>query len=82
MRVKQLYFYHRDACHLCEDMLAQLEELGQTIDFELLKIDVDGDAPAGAHYRDRVPVLEDADGKRLSEIYLDQVTVMNYLQDP
>jgi glutathione S-transferase len=80
--VKRLRFYHRDACHLCEDMLAQLEELRQTSDFELFMIDIDEQAAAGDPYRHRIPVLEDAEGHLLCEVYLDPVAVLNYLRDP
>lgn len=79
--MKKLRFYHRPDCHLCEDMLEQLAELAQTAVFELQQVDVDDDAETRARYHTRVPVLEDTHGNLLSEIYLDQVTVLNYLRD-
>jgi glutathione S-transferase len=79
--VKRLRFFHRPACHLCEDMLEHLEILRQTTPFELEQVDVDGDDGLRAGYQLRVPVLEDPEGNLLSEVYLNPQAVLSYLRD-
>jgi thiol-disulfide isomerase/thioredoxin len=79
--VKYLRFFHRPGCHLCEEMLEQLEALKSELGFQLQQLDVDADAQLRARYHTRVPVLEDAEGNLLSEVFLDPVSVMSYLQD-
>ncbi len=79
--MKLLRLFHRTDCHLCEEMLEQLEELRRTIGFELEQVDIDTDAGLKARYGHQVPVLEDATGHRLCEVFLDPASVMNYLRD-
>jgi hypothetical protein len=62
-------------------MLEQLEELRRSLAFELERIDIDREAALQARYGNQVPVLEDADGQRLCEVFIDPATVMNYLRD-
>ena len=78
--MKRLRLYHRVDCHLCEDMAIHLEDLRRSWEFELEQVDVDSDATLRERYHTRVPVLEDADGNCLSEYFLDQASVLNYLQ--
>ncbi len=79
--MKLLRLYHRTDCHLCEEMLEQLVELRRTLGFELERIDVDAQAELKTRYGHQVPVLEDAAGHRLCEVFLDPASVMNYLRD-
>ncbi len=79
--MKYLRFFHRPGCHLCEEMLEQLEALKSELGFQLQQLDVDADAQLCARYHTRVPVLEDAEGNLLCEVFLDPVSVMSYLQD-
>jgi glutathione S-transferase len=79
--VKCLRFFHRTDCHLCEEMRAQLEALKSEVDFELQQLDVDTDARWRSRYHSRVPVLEDAEGNLLCEVFLDPVVVLSYLRD-
>lgn len=62
-------------------MLEQLEALKSELGFQLQQLDVDADAQLRARYHTRVPVLEDAEGNLLCEVFLDPVSVMSYLQD-
>ena len=79
MRRMRLYF--RMDCHLCEDMQSHLEELRRAWHFELELIDVDAATQVIREgYQQRVPLLEAVDGLCLSEYYLDEVTVLSYLQ--
>ncbi len=79
--MKRLRLYHRPDCHLCEEMLTELEQLRRSTAFELEQIDVDGNATIRERYHARVPVLEDSDGRLLCEVFLDPSAVLNYLRD-
>jgi hypothetical protein len=53
--VSRLVLYSRRGCHLCEEMLEDLESLCRDAALEV--IDVDGDAALVSRYGARVPVL-------------------------
>jgi len=79
--MRRLRLYYRQECHLCEDMLVHLERLRLGGPFELELIDVDDHPSVPERYRLRVPLLEDAaEGRCLSEYYLDEATVLSYLR--
>jgi len=78
--MRRLRLYYRLECHLCEDMLLHLEGLRPTRPFELEMIDVDGNPEIREAYQRRIPVLETAEGRCLSEYFLDEATVLSYLQ--
>ena len=77
----QLTVYSRIACHLCDDLLLQLDELRQQYDFELTMIDVDSHSELQQKYGDKVPVLM-ADESELCHYYLNPVVVIQYLKNP
>ena len=52
-----LLLYMRRNCHLCEDMMEQLEELRAVYSFTVEQRDVDDDPLWRQEYGDRVPVL-------------------------
>ncbi len=47
----------REYCHLCHEMLAQLESLRGPLGFDLAVVDVDRDPALEARWGDKVPVL-------------------------
>ena len=49
--------YSRSYCHLCDDMLAALENLRAEFDFSVEVIDVDADVALVERYDELVPVL-------------------------
>lgn len=53
----ELTVFVRQGCHLCTDMLLDLEYLKSELDFRYCVRDVDEDATLAARYGDRVPVL-------------------------
>ena len=53
----ELTLYSRAGCHLCMDMEARLEILGETHQFNLNIIDIDTDAVLQQKYNADVPVL-------------------------
>ncbi|MEN8166446.1 MAG: glutaredoxin family protein [Pseudomonadota bacterium] len=71
--------YTRAGCHLCEDMFTHLQRLRKQRDFSLELIDVDHQTAIQTSHGTRVPVLETADGECLSEYFLDEVGLLNYL---
>ena len=57
----RLTLYHRPGCHLCDDMLDELEALcrGRQVSIEL--VDVDGDPRLGRRFGRDIPVLTAGD---------------------
>lgn len=53
----KLTVYMRSYCHLCEDMLRQLQPHQQLLGFELDIVDIDGEPGLEQAYGRRVPVL-------------------------
>lgn len=53
--------YIRHGCHLCTDMVQELERLKIELDFGYTVCDVDSDPDLVERYGDRVPVLADGD---------------------
>ncbi len=74
-----LRLYQRTGCHLCEDMLQQLERLRLEIPFRLELVDVDADPGHREDYGARIPVLETEQGQEISEYFLDEQGVRDYL---
>lgn len=49
--------YSRRGCHLCDDMLAVLQEFSETYHFDVVVRDVDADPALYQRYNTLVPVL-------------------------
>ncbi len=73
-----LKIYVREGCHLCEDMLNNLQRILQNREIHLELIDVDRSPSKLDDYGSRVPVLESAEGDCLSEYFLDEVKLTSY----
>ena len=56
-------FYHREECHLCEQALALLHDLG--LADSLILVDIDSDPELGVEFGLRIPVLVKADAQAL-----------------
>ena len=72
--------YSRDYCHLCEEMIAGLEELQSRFRFELAMVDVDGDPELKTRYGEHVPVLAHGD-RELCRHQLEVAAVTAYLME-
>ena len=72
-----LIVYGRQHCHLCQDMIAALEELQTPLHFSLDVIDVDSDDGLKSRYGERVPVLV-AGGEEICHYHLDPVALDAY----
>ncbi|MET0065469.1 MAG: glutaredoxin family protein [Candidatus Thiodiazotropha sp.] len=79
---RQVRFYHREGCHLCDDMRELLGELQHTHGFGVTEVDVDQDADLKQRFGQRIPLLLGAQGECLSEYYLDPKRLLSYLQGP
>ena len=77
--MRRLRLYHRQGCHLCEEMLERLTSHQHSGDFSLELIDIDQQADRLSAYRTRIPVLEGQEGECLSEYFLDEDALLNYL---
>ena len=74
---RPLVLYHRNGCHLCEQMLAELRGLyGEGLAVTL--VDVDSNADLRARYSQQVPVLMGGD-RILSSGRLDGASVEAFL---
>jgi thiol-disulfide isomerase/thioredoxin len=74
--------YSRSWCHLCEDMLAALQQLAPAgRPFEVDVIDVDADPALVERFDELVPVLYGRlDEPELCHYFLDEAAVRKYLE--
>ena len=49
--------YSREYCHLCHEMIAELNAIRGTLAFEVVVVDVDSDPGLEERFGERVPVL-------------------------
>ena len=57
----RLVLYSRAGCHLCDDMLDDLEQALRGTSLTLSVVDIDTSPELVARYGERVPVLQDGD---------------------
>jgi glutaredoxin len=63
--------YSRPGCHLCDEALAQIQDLAsQGAVFDLEVRDIDDDDELSKRYLERIPVVE-LDGELVSELVFD-----------
>lgn len=73
-----LTVYAREYCHLCQDMLAQLEPLRETLGFKLQVMDVDKNPVLEQRYGEWVPVLMGGD-EEICHYFFDRTALDAYL---
>jgi hypothetical protein len=71
--------YAREHCHLCENMIAALQELQARLPFRLEVTDVDSDDNLRLRYGERVPVLVAGNGGEICHYHLDRDALDAYL---
>jgi glutaredoxin len=49
--------YHREGCHLCEDVVASLSQLQEELRYKIKQIDIDEDPELQKKYNVDVPVV-------------------------
>jgi hypothetical protein len=63
--------YERPECHLCEEAMAELEELrADGLRFEVQRVDIESDDALLRRYVERIPVIE-LGGEEVSALGLD-----------
>ena len=76
----ELTFYHRMGCHLCDQMLQEIEVIRATHEFQLIRVDIDRSEQLREAYGIRIPCLEGPGGELLSEHFLDRSRFLSYLR--
>jgi thioredoxin reductase (NADPH) len=76
--MRQLTVLSRQWCHLCHDMVAELQPLVAGYPLEIVVVDVDEHPELEPVWGEWVPVLL-ADGVELCHYHLDPVAVRAYL---
>jgi hypothetical protein len=55
--MSEVTIYSRPGCHLCDEMKALVLEVGRSIPFSLLEVDISGDPELETLYGLEIPVL-------------------------
>ena len=76
----QLTVYTRHDCHLCEDLLQQMQILKNSHVFEYFTVDVDADPRIRQQYAALVPVVVLGD-RQICHYFLDQAALLQALAD-
>lgn len=71
--------YSRIGCHLCEDLLQQLNALQQVHGFTILEVDVDSRPQLIEQYGLQVPVVTCGD-EQICHYFLDQAAILQALE--
>ena len=79
MSRQQLTLFGRLECHLCQDMLNDLEPLKDELGFELLYVDIDQDKQLVERYGRVVPVLVAAE-QEICHYFLDKQALIEYFE--
>ena len=77
-RPLELTVYSRAGCHLCEEMIASLQEMRARFSFTLDVVDVDRDPVLAARFGTEIPVLAHG-GHELCRHRIDAARVGAYL---
>ncbi len=73
--------YTKPDCHLCEDALTALHEVGAELPFELVVRDITTDEALHRAYFERIPVVA-LDGEELFEYFVDTEALRERLREP
>jgi thiol-disulfide isomerase/thioredoxin len=71
----QLSVYMRSGCHLCDDLLSQLQQLQSEYSFDFHTINVDSCPKLVEQYGTKLPVVTHGD-EELCHYFLDQAAVV------
>ncbi|MFZ6800017.1 glutaredoxin family protein [Undibacterium sp. Di24W] len=77
--------YSRSYCHLCDDMLLQLQQYLGDVDIPIAVVDVDADEELLTRFDELVPVLygqkEGEESKQICHYFLDLEQLKTFLND-
>lgn len=74
---RELTVLSRDWCHLCHDLIAQLEPLARELGWNVTVVDVDADPALEERWNEWVPVVL-ADDLELCHHHLDENAIRAY----
>jgi len=74
-----LTLYTRVGCHLCVEMLQQLESLQNRYDFALTVVDIDADSYLKLRYEERIPVLAFGE-QEICHYHLNKELLLKYVK--
>jgi len=74
---ERLTVFVRSGCHLCEQMLQELQRLRTERDFRLEVVDILGSEALEAEYGSRIPVLTGERGE-ICYYFLDETALQQY----
>lgn len=77
---RQLTIYIRSGCHLCEDMLQELQRHQPALAFSLQIVDIACKPELESRYGTKVPVLTHA-GREICHYFLDSVALQQCFED-
>ena len=77
---RQLTIYIRRGCHLCEDMLQELNLRREILGFTLQAVDIDDKPELASLYGTKVPVLT-YQGTEICHYFLDEVALQQCFGD-
>lgn len=79
--MKEVTFFTRDGCHLCDDALVHVEEARRVEPFTLTIVDLDREASEDkrAAYTWEVPVVE-LDGRKVMKFKVDPERLLRLLR--
>ena len=77
---RQLTVYIRSGCHLCEDMLQELQQRQAALGFSLETVDIDGRPELESQYGTKVPVLVQG-AREICHYFLDEVALKQCFGD-
>ena len=55
--MRRVVVYSKDGCHLCENVISELEKLRAVESFELTTLDITGDPTLYERYKNIIPVV-------------------------
>ena len=53
----EVIVYHREGCHLCDDVVASLSQLQKELGYKIKRVDIDEDATLRDKYNADIPVV-------------------------
>ena len=71
---KQVIFYGRDGCHLCDDAMVVVERVRAAHAFDLTVVDIESDDALLMRYLERIPVVA-VDGEELFDFFVDETAL-------
>lgn len=74
---RELTVLSREWCHLCHDLVAQLEPLAEELGWAVKVVNIDQHPELEARWDELVPVVL-ADGRELCHYHLDEAAVRAY----